>query len=227
MIHSPRAARGGARTSGLLAILLLAALGGCATRNPAGSSAALVRLFDGRTFRGWEGDTVSTWRIRDGALVGGSLTANVPRNAFLATTREYRNFVLRLKARLVGTTGFVNGGIQFHSQRATTPPNEMIGYQADYGAGYWGSLYDESRRNRTLVEPDSALVARLVKLGDWNEVEVRAENGRIRIFLNGVQTVDYTESDPGIPQSGRIALQIHGGAVAEASYRDIMIQELP
>ena len=211
----------------LFTLALVAALAGCAARDPAGSSGSLVQLFDGRTFRGWEGDTVGTWRIEDGALVGGSLTASVPRNSFLATTRDYRNFELRLRARLVGTTGFVNGGVQFHSQRATTPPNEMIGYQADYGAGYWGGLYDESRRNRTLVQPDSATVARLVKSGEWNDMEVRAENGRIRIFLNGVQTVDYTETDPGIPQSGRIALQIHGGAMAEASYRDIVIRELP
>jgi len=219
--------RRGGRGPALFAMILVAALGGCAPRSPTASPGSAAPLFDGRTFRGWEGDTVATWRIENGALVGGSLRANVPRNSFLATTREYRNFVLRLKARLVGTTGFVNGGVQFHSQRATTPPNEMIGYQADYGAGYWGSLYDESRRNRTLVQADSALVARLVKVGDWNDMEVRAENGHIRIFLNGVQTVDYTETDAGIPQSGRIALQIHGGAVAEASYRDIVIQELP
>ena len=30
------------------------------------------KLFDGKTFKGWEGDTL-TWRIQDGMLVGGSL----------------------------------------------------------------------------------------------------------------------------------------------------------
>ena len=207
--------------------ILLLALAGCAPRLDPGGASRPTPLFDGSTFRGWEGDTTGTWRIEDGALVGGSLTRQVPRNDFLATTRSYTNFVLRLKARLVGRSGFVNGGVQFHSQRLTSPAHEMIGYQADYGAGYWGALYDESRRNRVLAAPDSARVAGLVKLGDWNDMEVRAENGRIRIWLNGVQTVDYTESDPSVPQSGRIALQVHGGAVAEASYRDIVIQELP
>jgi hypothetical protein len=210
----------------LLSIALLA-LAGCAPRDPQEPVQRPVPLFDGRTFRGWEGDTLTTWRIEDGALVSGSLTDSVPRNSFLATTRSYTNYVLRLKARLVGKSGFINGGVQFHSQRSTNPPNEMMGYQMDYGAGYWGSLYDESRRNRTLVQPDSAMVARLVKVGDWNDLELRAENGHIRIFLNGVQTVDYTEPDGAIPQAGRIGLQIHGGAVAEASYKDIVIQELP
>ena len=32
-----------------------------------------VALFDGKTFTGWEGDTAKTWRIQDGAIVGGSL----------------------------------------------------------------------------------------------------------------------------------------------------------
>jgi hypothetical protein len=42
-----------------------------------------------------------------------------------------------------------------------------------------------------------------------------------------VPTVDYTEPDERIPQFGLIGLQIHGGAVAEASYKDIMLEELP
>ena len=47
-----------------------------------------VSLFDGRTFRGWEGDTAMTWRIREGALVGGPLAREVPHNDFLCTTRS-------------------------------------------------------------------------------------------------------------------------------------------
>lgn len=209
----------------LLSLLLVLALAGCSGARPSAAEPEARPLFDGRTFQGWEGDTVGTWRVEDGSLVGGSATERVPRNSFLATTRSYGDFVLRLKARLVGTTGFVNAGVQFHSQRIADPPHEMRGYQADYGPGYWGALYDESRRNRVLAQPDSALVARIVRAGDWNDMEVRAEDGHIRIFLNGVQTVDYTESDPTIPQSGRIALQIHGGGVAEVWYRDIVIQE--
>ncbi len=39
-----------------------------------------VSLFDGKTFAGWEGDTDKTWKIEDGAIVGGSLEEVVPRN---------------------------------------------------------------------------------------------------------------------------------------------------
>src|SRR5687768_2722953 len=116
--------------------------------------AAPVPLFDGKSFEGWNGDTAKTWRIVDGAIVGGSLTQKVPQNEFLATNRkDFRDFELRLKFKLVGTEGFVNSGVQIRSVRIDTPPNEMRGYQADIGdPTWWGALYDESRRNKVLAK---------------------------------------------------------------------------
>ena len=184
-------------------------------------------LFDGRTFDGWEGDTKKTFRIEDGAIVGGSLQAPVPRNEFLCTTRPYMNFILRVECKLVGPG---NAGVQFRSQRV---PNhhEVSGYQADMSAeadgGYWGCLYDESRRNRVLVAPDRETIKKALKPNDWNLYEMRCEGPRIRLAVNGVQTVDYTETDEKIQPGGVIGLQIHGGPPSEAWYRNIAIEELP
>lgn len=186
-----------------------------------------VRLFDGKTFKGWEGDTLRTWRIQDGALVGGSLTEKVPHNEFLSTTKSYSNYKLKLKFKLTGKDGFINGGVQFHSQRIANPAFEMVGYQADIGEGFWASLYDESRRNKLLAVADPAQVKRLLRPNDWNDYEVHTEGRRIRIILNGEQTVDYTEEDVTIPQSGLIAFQVHGGGKAEVYYKDIILEELP
>lgn len=185
-----------------------------------------VVLFDGKSFKGWEGDTDKTFRIENGAIVGGSLTETVPNNTFICTKRTYGNFVLRLKFKLVGT-GFVNAGVQIRSRRLSDPAFEMSGYQADLGEGYWGALYDESRRNKVLTKPDDATMKKALKPGEWNEYEIRCEGPRIRLFLNGTQTVDYTETDPAIPQQGIIGLQIHGGGKSEATYKDIKIIELP
>ncbi|MEM9673269.1 MAG: DUF1080 domain-containing protein [Bacteroidota bacterium] len=190
-------------------------------------SQSTKELFDGKTFQGWEGDTNHTWQIEDGALVGGSLTETVPHNDFLVTTRTYEDFVLRLKFKLLGDEGFINAGIQFHSQRLDEPAYEMIGYQADLGKDYWASLYDESRRRKTLAAPDSALVTKLLKPNEWNDYEIRTQDGRIQLRLNGELTVDYTESDENIPQSGYIGLQIHGGGKAKVFYRDMVLEELP
>ncbi len=186
--------------------------------------AAPVSLFNGKTLEGWEGDT-KVWRVEDGAIVGGSLEGN-PQNEFLAAKKTYRNFRLKFEYKLVGTEGFVNGGVQFRSKRIPSPPNEMSGYQADIGAGYTGFLYDESRRKKMLAEGDKAKIAEFEKPGDWNKYEIRAEGPRITLIVNGRQTVDYSEPDGGIDKEGLIALQIHGKCKAVISYRNITIEEL-
>lgn len=192
----------------------------------AAASAAPVPLFDGKTFNGWEGETTKVWRIEDGGVItGGSLEGN-PQNEFLATKKRYRNFILKFEYKLVGTEGFVNGGVQFRSKRIPQPPNEMSGYQADIGAGYTGFLYDESRRKKMLAEARKEMIAGLEKPGEWNSYEVRAEDSRIQLFVNGKRTVDYTEREPGIEKDGLIALQIHGKCKAQISYRNITIDSL-
>ena len=190
------------------------------------SHAEPVSLFDGKTFAGWEGDTSKTWRIESGEIVAGDVTKQQPRNEFLATVKRYENFELRLKLKLSGTEGFVNAGVQFRTERI---PNhhEVSGFQADFGAGYDGALYDESRRNKILAKPDAATLAKASKPGEWNDYRIRVEGDHIRLWLNGVQTVDYKEVDPKIAKSGIIALQIHGNAKSEVRYKDIVIEELP
>jgi len=184
-----------------------------------------IELFDGKTLAGWEGDT-HFWRVENGCIVAGQLERKQPHNDFLATTRRFQNFELRLQYRVEGTNGFVNGGVQFRSERV--PNNfEVSGYQADAGADTDGNLYDESRRDRNLAEADKATRAKVLHPHDWNDYRIRAEGGHIQLWLNGVKTVDYTEDDKKIPPQGIIALQIHGGAYTKVQYRNLVIQELP
>jgi hypothetical protein len=68
---------------------------------------------------------------------------------------------------------------------------------------------------------------RVLKRNDWNDYLIRCEGKRVQLWINGKQTVDYTEPDDSIEQSGIICLQIHGGPPSEASYKDISIEELP
>jgi hypothetical protein len=183
-----------------------------------------VRLFDGKSFSGWEGN-LNLFRIADGAIVGGSLQEPIARNEFLCTTREYSDFVLRLKVKLVGDPAKANAGIQFRTRRI--PGNhEVSGYQADMGQQYWGALYDESRRKKVLAAPAAETLSKALKLGAWNEYVIRAEGNRIRLALNGVETVDYTEAENGIEQSGLICVQIHSGPPSEAWYKDITLAPL-
>lgn len=196
--------------------------GGATPATPHAGQSPPVPMFDGQTFQGWEGD-LKIFRIEDGAIVGGSLRDKVARNEFLCTTKTYGDFELRLKVKLVGEGA--NAGVQFRTKRI--PNNhEVSGYQADMGTGWWGALYDESRRNKVLTGPDQATMKAVVKSGEWNDYVIRAEGKHIRLWLNGVQTVDYTEEEPGMDAAGVIAVQIHGGPPSEAWYKDITIVEL-
>jgi len=192
--------------------------------NQTGAQPVVASLFDGRTFDGWEGN-LDYFRIEDGAIVAGSLKKATPRNEFLCTKKAYGDFELRLKVKLLGNPAGANAGIQIRSRRIPNH-NEMIGYQADMGQQYWGCLYDESRRNKILAQPDPQRLRELLKPGDWNEYVIRCVGPRVQLWLNGVQTVDYTEPDAAIEQTGLIGVQIHAGPPAEAWYKDIQIMTI-
>ncbi|HEX8311715.1 MAG TPA: DUF1080 domain-containing protein [Chthoniobacteraceae bacterium] len=181
-------------------------------------------LFDGTTLTGWEGD-LRYFRIADEAIVAGNLQEPIPQNVFLCTTREYGDFELRFQARV--WKGRANGGVQFRSHRVKDS-TEMSGYQADCTPSLWGGVYDEGRRGAFLgVRLNAEETVKVVKPADWNQCVIRCEGPRVRVWVNDVLTLDYTEADTAIPRSGLIGLQIHSGGPAEVAYKDIQIQEFP
>ena len=50
------------------------------------------------------------------------------------------------------------------------------------------------------IAPD--VLERALKKGEWNDYRIRAEGPHIQLWLNGVQTVDYTEAEPNIAARG-------------------------
>ena len=207
---------------------LVVALAGLVPLTPALNQEARnqqpASIFDGKTFAGWEGN-LAIFRIENGAIVGGTLKDKIVRNEFLCTTQTYGDFELRLKFKLLGGET-ANAGVQFRTKRI--PNNhEVSGYQADMGAGWWGALYDESRRNKVLTGPNQDKMKDVVKPSTWNDYVIRAEGTHIQLWVNGVQTVDYVEDDPSIESQGVICPQIHAGPPAEAWYTDITILPLP
>lgn len=227
MIQSRRA---GSETKGRLGlVLVLAGLSIAVLTIPVlhaeggeSDEEGFVALSNGESFEGWEGN-LDVFRIEDGAFVGGTLDAPVARNEFLCTEREFGDFELRLKFKLVGKGA--NGGVQIRSRRIPDH-HEVIGYQADLGDGWWGCLYDESRRNRVLARSNWPELKEVLRRDDWNDYVIRCEGRRIRLWINGLQTVDYTEEDQSLQQHGIIGLQVHGGPPSECWYKDIRIKEL-
>ena len=196
-----------------------------------------TQIFNGRNFDGWEANSehaLEHFRVENGAIIGGNLQDNLDHNQFLRTTKTYGNFELHLKYKIVASHNTYNGGVQFRSvpYPGADKPYEMVGYQADIISYRQGALYDESRRDTFLAMTLST--ERLQKPDDWNDMVIRCDGPRVRIWLNGVKTTDYIEpytQEPfegvgAIAQDGYIAVQIHEGPSAEVWYKDIYIQEL-
>jgi putative heme-binding domain-containing protein len=185
-------------------------------------------LFDGKTLTGWDFDPVM-WRVEDGVITGGSTTEKIKKNDFISTKKSYQNFELRLKIKVSGDpkTGMLNSGIQIRSVREGSA---MSGYQIDCGAGWFGKIYDEHRRNKVIWAPTPEQQVALDKAIDvfgWNEYRIRAEGPRIQTWINGVHCMDYTETDPNIALDGHIAPQVHSGGVCLVQVKEVTIEELP
>lgn len=191
------------------------------------SSVKNATLFDGQSLGGWK--TVNPadrnlWYVADSAITGSNKGKKIVSNTYLQTDKEYGDFELRCLFRLSGdqSTGLINSGIQYRSK---VENGNMVGYQADIGRGYWGDIYDEHRRGK-LVSGDTSVLRRLLREDGWNSYIVRVKGNHHELYINGVKTCDYFETDPTIPSKGVIAFQLHDGGVAKVEFRDIFITEL-
>lgn len=186
-----------------------------------------VPLFDGVSLKGWE--TVDPadkkyWKVEDSTIVGGDGATPIPENMYLRTTGEYEDFEFRCLFRLSGdpATGMINSGIQYRSEDSG---EDIIGYQADIGNGFWGDIYDEHRRAK-LVGGDVHALKFLLKEDGWNSYTVRVKGNYHQLYINGIKACDYVEKDPKIPTKGVIAVQLHGGGAAKIELRSLTITEL-
>jgi hypothetical protein len=212
-------------TRAVLVLLAAAVLPAIAQPQGPPAPGRTTSLFDGRTLSGWEGNP-TVWRLEDGTITGGTPGVAQPVNEFLASAREFSDFVLRFQIKLVGTEGFVNSGMQIRSQRKPNT-SEMIGYQCDFGdPTWWGGIYDESRRNKVLAAADMSTLGPALKRQDWNDYVIRAQGPRITTWINGVMGVDYRETDAAIPLTGKIGIQLHSGGKAVVQVRNVTIEEL-
>ncbi len=202
--------------------MLIGFLIGCSTF----ASDAFLPLFDGQTWKGWEGDK-AFFRIENQAIVAGALDRDIPKNQFLCTEEVFGDFELRMQVKFTSTEN--NAGIQFRSKRIPND-HEVIGYQADIGflneRPLWGSLYDESRRKLFLLQADPNLVKSVVKVETWNDYRILCKGSEIKFWLNDTLVLEYEEFEENIDAEGSICVQIHSGVPAEAWYKNIEIKRL-
>lgn len=209
-------------------------------------------LFNGRDLAGWDGDP-RLWSVRDGVIHGETTPENAATgNTFLIWQGGIvRDFELRLSFRCNATN---NSGIQYRSRRITdeSAKNKWVvrGYQHEIRnenklPNVPGFIYDEgggaggrgricAAGERATWEPDGkkplgslidqAEFAKLMKLDDWNDVVIIAEENRVRHYLNGRLILDFTDNAPSIAlREGSLALQLHAGAPMWVEFRNIRL----
>jgi hypothetical protein len=200
-----------------LVVAALAAVLTCSALPALADDEGFTPLFNGKDLTGWvQPDRAGLFTVDDGEIVGRT-AGDLRKNEFLVTEKSYGDFHLKAKVKLLSG----NSGIQFRSTRAAD--GAVSGPQADAADAYWGLLYEERRRGILERYPEDK-VAKIVKLRDWNDMEIIARGDHVQIFLNGTKVIDRT--DPEFDAEGVIALQVHTGPPMEVRFKDIAIKEL-
>ena len=204
-----------------------------------------VKIFDGKSMKGWEADT-TFWKVKDNSFVG-EVTAKTPikTNTFLIWRGGLpANFEFKAKYK-ISPEG--NSGVNYRSEELPDIKYALKGYQADIDGGnvYTGQNYEERGRGflakrgeiallKTDKEPtitgsvgNSDALKTNIKAGDWNEIHIIVNNNRMKHYLNGVLMSDVTDEDlVKRKMKGLLGLQVHVMPTMKVEYRDLYIKLL-
>lgn len=163
-------------------------------------------LFNGKNMDNWEVINGSAeFRIEGGEIVGVS-KMDTP-NSFLATKEIYGDFILEYEAKI---DDGLNSGVQIRSLSKSGYHDGCVhGYQVelDPSPRAWsGGIYDEARRGWLYNLEYNPQAKTAFKKEAWNKFRVEAIGNHIRVWLNGIQTVDLIDD---MTSKGFIALQVH------------------
>ena len=200
-----------------------------------------VRVFDGKSLRGWEGDR-KYWSVKDGALTGVT-DGSLKMNRFITWTHStVRNFELQVKVKV--TTGG-NSGIQYRGlSRPDLGLDIVTGYQCDVVANvpqYNGMLYEERGRRilshtgeKVIVDTDGQpwvvgqMPVKEFAPDEWHDFRVLVEGNHHQHWIDGHQTADLIDLDEkGRSLEGVLAVQVHVGPAMTIQYKDFRIKHLP
>jgi Domain of Unknown Function (DUF1080) len=156
---------------------------------------AMTPLFNGRDLTGWDRIGDANWRVEEGAMVADR------GNGFLVTTRDYRDFHLRVEFYYEAST---NSGIFIRCTNPTT-----ISTANAYEVNIWDERPEPRYGTGAIV--DLAAVDPIPRApGRWSVYEITAAGDAFTVVLNGQKTADGVRDAKFA--NGRIALQ-HGPGV--------------
>ena len=241
----------------LTAALALTAFSGTTTAATPALPAGWISLFNGRDLTGWKtpvGDN-GHWKVLHG-VIDYDARSEAPGDKNLWSEKSYRDFTLRLDWRIKETTGLypiptvLPDGTHKKGpdgkDLVTPTPNADSGIylrgasKAQLNIWCWpigsGEVY--GYRMDTKMPPSvRAGVTPKVRadkpVGEWNTFEITLRGERLTVSLNGKTVIENAEL-PGLPATGPLALQHHGGwkdgkynpASSLVQFRNVSIKEL-
>lgn len=188
-------------------------------------------IFNGKNLDGWHisktspHGTTPIWKVTDGVLIGAQDRPG--EGGILLTDKKYKNFEITMEIK---PDFSCDGGLFLRS----TEKGEAYQVMLDYlDGGSIGGIYGEGIQGVKGVSPKWRPYW---KGGGWNHLRARIEGDtpRIRVWLNGIQITDWTDSANHLPEGatdGHIAVQVHRGSRwlpgGEHRFRNISVRELP
>jgi len=155
----------------------------------------------------------------EGYLVG-KHKSDEKRDGLVVSDQSYSDFIVRVSYQLFGG----NSALYFRAEEVNTPwllkgyQNEIAGNEKD--SALWHTAGDKTK-GRGWVARDDAFIAKVRSPKGWNTTCTAACGDRIVEILNGQRTVDIV--DPLCEKSGKVGLQLHGGANVEMWFKDFEI----
>ncbi|HUS03134.1 MAG TPA: DUF1080 domain-containing protein [Chitinophagaceae bacterium] len=168
-----------------------------------------TNLFDGKTLKGWHQLTGTATYTVEGGVIVGTTVAGSP-NSFLATEKEYGDFILEVDIKLESQQG--NSGVQ---TRSHFDPAGRKGQGLVYGRQVeldpsdrkWsGGIYDEGRRLWLYPLTLNTKAQNVYRADDFNHYRIECIGNEMRTWLNGTPVSYLVDT---IDKKGFIALQVH------------------
>ena len=215
-----------------------------------------VSIFDGKTMKGWhvssktghsgpsKNKSGGKWEIVDGAIIG---SQDIPGNGgIIITDEKYGDFEVSIEMK---NDFGPDSGLFLRSTEEGKCYQAMIDYHANgnlmgvYGEGLGGKPHLRNFSFQKLVT-DIKEAAAPVKLpvpadkwadfwkhGEWNELKASIVGNppKVTTYIKGIKFMEYTDTEKRLPDSGGIALQVHGGGNFTKEfvrYRNIKVRKL-
>lgn len=182
------------------------------------AKATWTNLFNGKDLTGWKQlNGKAKYTVQNGEIIGTTVFGEP--NSFMATDKDYGDFVLELEYKVDST---MNSGIQFRSLSKPDFKNGRVhGYQFEIdpsSRGWTGGIYDEARRDWLYPLDLNSSAKTAFKQGQWNMCRIECVGNNIRTYINGIPAA-YVIDD--LTPKGFIALQVHSISKKEEEGKEI------